>query len=809
MQNSKFKAVRGKVPVRALALGLGMLYPLQLAAQTATADAPPAPAANPAAASPDQIEDVVINARKRTENIQEVPAAITYVGRDQLQRDDVNNINTLTSTLPSLSLYTSNPKQTNIGVRGIGNVGANADGIDPSVGVFIDGVYAGRIGETTNDFSDLESIVMLRGPQGTLFGKNTIGGALLINTQKPSFTPGAEFETSQGSYNLQEYKANVTGAAIDDAVALRLAAYYRHQDGTTTNLYDGSLYDEHQGQGVRGQVLFTPSADLTVRLILSHDSQEYNVPVGVPSVILPGVTAVKYNAATGACSGGNLVIRYQACGAGVVPLVASSPFDRQVDFNTRQYSTTDTTQFTGQVDWDIGYGTITSITGIRNWLFRPRNDNDATQLNAITLFGGTNSVQTGTQELRWASPKGSEFDTVVGLYFFDQKLASNTQTWYNSKYYAIYAGQSTPYSNGAAYWSKYNINDNSEAVFAHTVWHATDHLDVNAGLRWTNELKTIGFQGYGLNGTTPAQVALITSTTLGAYAGPIFSKAKDASPGGELGLSYKVTDDALTYISYSHGSVAKGVQAPPLVAGSAALAAGATQVIDAENADSIEIGAKTDWFQHRLVLNGDLYNEWVSNYQTNGSVAYVTAAGSPSTATFLTNVGSIITQGVEVELTAKPIPNLLITGWGSYDNAYFSSFPDGPCPPLTAVAGQVCNLTGRAVPYTPRWSTDLKAEYDHDLGEGITGYVVADYNWRSSQNVSLSLDPWSNIKAYGLVNLRAGARLLNEKLDVSLFVNNALNTNYLVNSTASSTTRLVTQTPGAPLVVGATLRARF
>ena len=380
--------------------------------------------------------------------------------------------------------------------------------------------------------------------------------------------------------------------------------------------------------------------------------------------------------------------------AGYTTLI-TSPYNRQVDYNVRQSSATDTTSLSGQVDWNVGYGTITSITGYRDWHFHPYNDNDATQLDAIRQFGTTNRIKNlYTEELRWASPKGSRFETVVGLYVYYENLAADQMQVLGSQY-KIYSG--TAYPTGTSWGSNYLLQDNSEAIFAHTIWHATDRWSIIGGLRWTEESKTVDWTGYALSGTPVATVNTING---GNIVSTVNSKANDSSPGGELGTSYQFTDDALGYVTYSHGSVAKGVNAPALT-NTKALLAGGSQVIDPENADAVEVGAKTEWFQHRLVVNADLYDEYVWNYQTT-QAALVYNNNVPSSTTFLANVGSVISRGAEVQVAARPAPGWQITGWAAYNNASYGSFHNAQCPQESGVAA-TCDLTGKQVPFTPRY----------------------------------------------------------------------------------------------------------
>jgi len=788
MGSKSFGPIAGKVAAAAILVGLGILPPMARAA------ADEAPAAAPAGDS-GKIEEVVINARKRVENIQEVPVAVTDIGARQLERDDLTNIVSFAAKLPSFTVAISNPKQTNIGVRGIGNNGANNDGLDPSVGVFIDGVYAGRLGEVTNDYNDLERIDLLRGPQGTLFGKNTIAGALQITTQKPSFTPEATVEGTLGTYNLHEFKGNVSGPVIENKLALRLAAFDADSPGFQKNA-DGSFYDGRQGQGARIQALATPNEDVTLRLIAAHDEQAYNVPVSVALAAEPGKSGT-----------GTLQGRMAAAGLNQV----TNPFSNNVNINQPAKTKTHTYALTGQADWDVHEGTITSITGYRNWYFQPYNDNDGTQLDAIRQFGTSNSIQQYSEELRWASAAGSRLESVVGLYTYFQDLKAN-QAQVLGPDYNLYAGTcatntlgcqvakvgSTTYAAGTSWGSHYETQDNADAIFGHSTWHVDNRLSFNVGLRQTWEWKTVDWRGYAGAGTSAATVNQINS---GNFVNTTHAAVKDVSFGGNAGVSYKIDDGILTYFEYSRGSIAKGVNAPALV-NTKALAAGAGQAIDPEKADAFEIGAKTNWFDHRLQVNAAAYDELVWGYQTTQANNI-----NGSSSSYLANVGSIKSRGLELEVTARPAPEWRISAVGSDNLATYGSFHNGQCP-IEQGSG-ICDYTGHQAPFAPRYTTDLNVEYDHELFDGVVGYVVADYNWRSTQNLTLTLSPVAQIGGYGITNLRIGTRLYDDAVDVSLWANNLTDTKYLVAISGSATTEQYTGTPGAPLMIGGTARVRF
>jgi iron complex outermembrane receptor protein len=197
-----------------------------------------------------------------------------------------------------------------------------------------------------------------------------------------------------------------------------------------------------------------------------------------------------------------------------------------------------------------------------------------------------------------------------------------------------------------------------------------------------------------------------------------------------------------------------------------------------------------------------VYDELIWGYQTTEA-----AIVNGSSSSFLANVGSINSRGLELETTIKPTSDLRLTAIGAYNLATYGSFHAAQCP-IEAGSG-VCDYTGRSAPFAPRFTTDLAAEYQHDLAEGIRGYAVADWNWRSSQNLTLTLSKYGQINAYGIANLRIGARLLDDAIDVSLWANNLFDRKYLVAITGNATTEYYTGTPGAPLTVGSTVRVKF
>jgi len=217
-----------------------------------------------------QLSELVITSRRRIETAQNVPIAISVIGGSQVENAGAFNVNRLKELIPSVQLYTSNPRNTGINIRGLGSpFGLTNDGLDPGVGFYVDGVYFARPAAATLDFIDIEQIEVLRGPQGTLFGKNTTSGAFNITTRKASFKPGANFEVSYGNYGYVQAKASVTGP-LSKKIAGRISFSGTQRNGLIENVRTGKYTNDINNLGFRGQLLFKPTDNTSI--ILSADN---------------------------------------------------------------------------------------------------------------------------------------------------------------------------------------------------------------------------------------------------------------------------------------------------------------------------------------------------------------------------------------------------------------------------------------------------------------------------------------------------------------------------------------------------------
>ncbi len=765
-------------------------------------------------ASAETIETVTIQARKRAEDAQQVPIPVSVISSTEIEKQNLENITDFQTKLPAVSVYLTNPKQLNIGIRGIGNNGFNTDGIDASVGVFVDGVYTGRPGMVSNDFSDLEDIEVLRGPQGTLFGKNTTAGAILINSRAPSFDTAVSAELGTGDYAYREAKFNATGALpfSDDKVAVRLSAYYNDKEGNYTNLSSTTAQNAREGDGVRLQFLAKPFEDVTSRLIIAHTDQNFatitpvTLSIYTPTALQARMTAAGYTLATGS---------------------ADNPV---VNINGAQNATTRSNMFSLQNDVDLhDLGTITAISAYMGWSCHTNNDNDYTQLDALTDYGSCNSERQMSQELRWASPTGGAFEWVFGGFFSRQQVEVDSRVRFGSQYNIWAANPSTTafpnvgtqtWANGAyvskvtgaGFSSRADFHTGTQAVFGNATWHpdSAKRWSFNVGLRQTWENKTYKYLGQlasNPGGLTAAQINALSPSGANAQLGSANDAVMDNSLSGLVGVNYQFDDNVMAYVTAARGHKSKGFNllaenaSNPDSGVASAIAHGATQDIAGERANNFEAGIKSEWFQRRLLLNVTVFDTQVHNYQANEAI------GVGNTATkFLANVGAMRSEGVEVEGQAWLTENLHLKGVVGYDEAKYTSFHNSVCPAETTAL--TCDLSGRQVAWAPKWTADLSVDYSHPITDDIAGYGIVDWNYRTAQNTTITLDPLANIASYALVNLRVGATLKPHNLDLQFWVENLFDKSYYINLLGlTKSTGIVQGYPGNPRTLGVSLKA--
>ncbi|WP_445675257.1 TonB-dependent receptor [Pseudomonas aeruginosa] len=770
---------------------LALLLALGGALPASAADAPaPAEEAPPLASSvPDKADTalgkVTVTARRREEDSQKVPTPITVLGGETLEAQRISRVQDLQQVLPSVNVAYIHARQSSVAVRGIGNNPAS-DGLEGSAGIYLDNVYLGRPGMAVFDLLDIEQLELLRGPQGTLFGKNTTAGVLNISTRAPTFTAERTVEVSGGQDGYFQGRGTVSGP-LGETLAGRLSAYRTRDDGYIKNIHDDNYLNGGERQGARGQLLFEPNEDFSLRWIADYNEEDSS-----------NGSMVVY--------GGAERFWQRAALVGASPL--RDPQRRKVNINGRQHVSVHQGGSSLEANWNLAGGyRLTSISAYRYWHFTPAND-EQLNVSAINDTGVEVHDRQFSQEIRLASPTGGAFDYVVGAYAFRQNLGNKTFTSYGPLADLYLLGANLGALNDTYSKANGKIETDSFALFAQGTWHLTERLDFTAGLRGTYEEKSAKVERFApLGGAAVGGVgAAVRNGQLGAYDSGDLSQYNFA-PSALLSLSYQFSDDLLGYASLSHGEKSGGVN---LAVGSAPSAGADSLLVGPERANDAELGLKSTLFDRRLLLNANLFWTGIHGYQ---ATTLYQAPGSTQLVQVLANAGSVRSRGLEFEATALPLRGLTLNFNGSYNDVTYLSFKDAPCPAEVSTrpgAPSSCDLTGQRVVGASKWIANLNGEYQWRLDDRFQPYVSASYAYRSAAEGTLDNSDLSKIDGYALVNLAAGLRsdLGDGQLDTSVWLKNAFDKDYYLSAFASINGSYTTSV-GQPRTLGVSLRYDF
>ena len=579
-----------------------------------------------------QLETVTVTARRRTESAQEVPTPMSVIGGQALESQRVYRIQDLQQLVPSVNVAYMHARQSSVSIRGLGNNPAS-DGLEGSVGLYIDNVYLGRPGMAVFDLMDIEQLEVLRGPQGTLFGKNTTAGVINISTRAPSFTPERSIETSVGEDGYFQTKGTISGP-LNDELAGRFSAYRTRSDGDIKNEYNGHDLNGGSRQGFRGQLLYKPNEAFNLRWIGDYNEEASSAG-----------TRVLYS--TGPTINGTNLYQSRADAAGATLVNGAH---RKVNLDNDQRVTVFQGGTSLEANWTLPSDfTLTSVSAYRWWNFTPRNDDG---LNVPASYNAGVSVEDKqwSQEFRLASPTGGFFDYVVGAYYFGSDLDNKSFAYYGPQA-DIWNGTPTGALSNVTSIGNGHIRTDSFALFAQGTWHLTERLDFTAGLRGTYEEKSAWVSRNAPVGGAAVSGAAATARNgrTGAYDSGDLNQYS-TSPSGLLNLSYRLSDDVLGYATLSHGEKSGGVN---LAVGSAPTAGADSLLIGTERANNAELGFKSTLWDRRLQLNANLFWTQVNGYQTN-------AYDYGNRVQYLTNAGSVRSRGVELESTLVPIRGLTL-----------------------------------------------------------------------------------------------------------------------------------------------------
>lgn len=768
----------------------GLAFALALAG-TALADA-----------APDAyVEPLIVTARLRAENDLAAPVSLTVVTRATLRASGTDGVAGLAARIPSLGYSSPNPRNTALTIRGLGSsvaaVSQANDGLEPGVGFYVDGVYRARPAAAAFDLSDLERIEVLRGPQGTLFGKNTTAGVVSLTTRAPSAVPGADAELTLGEFAYRGARASVSGPLGDERVTARLSLGGARRDGMLRNIKSGQRSNSLGTLNVLARLRITPSDTLVIDLSADAARLKSECCTQVPTRV--GATSKAADRQFPAL----------AAAAGYVPLPLD-PKARITDIDAPLAIDTTEGGVLARIEARAGAFDLTSLTAWRGWDWDAANDRDYTGLS-IQMVQHIPSRQTqASQEVRLATQGEGPVQAVAGIFVFSQTITGQPISVYGPAATAWLLGPAPTYPadllDGYGTDGRTRFRSTSAAVFGEVTWAASDRLSLTAGLRLTREDKTGRFDS-SVSGGGPAPTAFLQSAKLSILRPQSYSaKVGDGATSGRLAGVYRLTPGLSAYASLSRAEKSGGINMSGLPTDAQGQPALTTAVIRPERVTAWEAGLKLRPEGGRAAVSLDVFETRVRDYQAN-----VVDTGPGALRGYLANVEAVRSRGVEVEAEVRPAERLVLTGQAALTDARYRSYANGPCPLERIGSGTAaCDLSGRRLPGVPKWAWSATADYARPLaGAGLDAFARADVSGRSDSAGEATGSAYTVMDGFALVNLSAGIRRPGV-WEVTAWVRNAFDAAWLTAVTVQAgNSGLVLGAPGDPRLAGLTLKLAY
>lgn len=701
-----------------------------------------------------RLSTVTVTAQRREESAQDVPLAVTAVGGDELAELRVGNIENISAISPSITFSKTNSPaaSSNIQIRGIGTTGQSRV-FEGAVGVFIDGVYRTRSGQALSSFLDIEGLQVLRGPQGTLFGKNTSAGALLLTSTAPSTDRvKGTLSASYGNYNALDLSGAIN-LPVSDTFALRLAASHAQQDGYLKSP-EGVTQNDQNMDSFKASAQWDPTAELSIRLIADYSRQDDEVGYGTVNSVDGPLTPL---------------INMLGQAAGFAP-PSGNIKDYESSINMPTASKVTDKGISLQVDWDVGPGRLKSVTAMREYDTVQNADADFTQADILIIEELFNS-EFFSQEFTYSGELTQSLNAnyLFGIFYSDEELQMGRNLDWGLQAQPFWdavlgaqAGLPPGFSVAPpGQWAREVLIGDAEslAVFTHWDFSLSDTMNLITGLRYSKDEKNGAFY-YDLF-TEPVLNPLSIG---GAGPGIPYSRSfSDEAFSGTLSLQYRPNANAMYYASYNRGHKAGGVNVDANGAGTPGSsldpnAVGITTdpVFDAETIDAYEIGAKFDWQDGAARTNIAVFYNDIQNLQAAQFLGLIfTILNSPEAESY----------GVEFEHT-QALTDYLV--W----NAAATYLPEASYGDDPAMGG----LSGRRFPNAPEISASTALNLNYDLADGktLTGMLQVQYTGDRYTNTA------SNLKedALTLVNANLGITL-ESGLSISAYLRNALDERYV------------------------------
>jgi iron complex outermembrane recepter protein len=748
--------------------------------------------------------EVTVTSRRRKEDPQNVPIPVTVIGGQRAEDAGAFNVNRVKELVPSVQLYASNARNTTLNIRGLGSTfGLTNDGLDPGVGFYVDGVYQARPAATSTDFLDIQQIEVLRGPQGTLFGKNTTAGAFNITTRKPSFTPGATFELSYGNYGFVQAKSSITGG-LTKKIAARLSFSGTQRDGTVQNIRTDQPVNDLNNLGVRSSVLYLPTDNIGITISGDWSRQR---PVGYATVVA-GVAPTLRPA-------------YRQFNAIIADLNYTLPttnaFERKIDADAPFKADQDLGGAAVNVDWRLGSGTLTSTSAWRYWNWQPSNDRDFIGVDALRKSQANSVHNQYSQEFRYAGKLNSRISAVVGVYGIGQQLLSspNQIEEAGAAQWRFAQNTTSPLWATPGLLDGYGISTTSSlytfsgAVFGQLDIAVTDKFHVLPGVRYNYDQKSVDFQRTTYGGLQTADTNLIKLKRSVYSNQSFYAKVEDTNLSGNITAQYKFTEAINAYATFSTNFKPVGINLGGLPTQNGRVMT-ELATVKPEEVTHYEVGLKTRPLKHST-LNFTVFNTDIKNYQTS--------VQSPELGVnrgYLANAEKVNVRGFELEANVTATNNFSFNGGVSYTEGKYVTFTNAPLS-LEETGKKDANgrdlaftdISGQDLPGISRWATTLGAELSRSgkfFGKSGKYFVGADTYYRTKFSSSPTPSQYLVINDYALLNARIGFRAA-EGVSFFFWGRNITNTKYFEQLLpAAGNSGLYSGVLGDPRMYGITLR---
>jgi iron complex outermembrane receptor protein len=688
---------------------------------------PPVTAQN----EPLALEEVIVTATRREANLQDVPVAVTALPSQVLEQALAFDTQDIVALVPSLTLQKGmNPRSSSFNIRGIGTQSFST-AVEPSVSTMVDGVVMGRSGQSFLQLLDVDRVEVLRGPQGTLFGKNASGGVIHVITKDP--TPEMEGEVMGSAVEGDEYRAGATvSGPLSDNISGRLTAFGAHVDGWIKNYYDGDDRNDTDDWSLRGKLKWEPVDSLVLRWSSDYSDKD--------------------------CVCSQPTIRSMDPDEEILELISPvQPGEKNTDVNNDGDMSLEVESWghSLQADWDIGEFTLTSISAYREWEEDFDEDVDNRPDRPFNLDQeGTLDQEQITQELRLASPADDKFNYVVGAFYFDQEV---------NRTFARTILESTTHAD-------FTVDTENYALFGEAAYNLTDSIRLIAGGRYTKD--DISYDFDSRTPPSPDVIYLADDTD-----------ETDFSP--RFALEWTPGDEVMTYLSYVSGYKGPGFS----------LTATTTEKsppIDPETSDAFEVGLKSTLWDGRLRLNAALFYTEYQDWQAEAYVPGEDQDGEEALGVFVaSNAGEVTTRGLELDVTAQVTENLQVFGGLTLVDAEIDDFTEGPCSFGQSYRGE-CegefqNLSGGDLPFSPDWKVNLMLNYLIPLDRfSFDGMLMANFSAQDDEQYSVTQDPFTVQDGYEVLDLSAAIVERDGLYQLTVFVKNVLDDHYVQGIGATS-----------------------